>query len=139
MRRWRSPLIVLVLAACGGQGRSSSDAGHGLGDQGAVCNWPASADTYDSATDAGCSPSRAFNICEVPNGSTVHADGGVTLPDGGSGTMDCSDACTSREFALSCYSGGLEPIRSPAAGLTCRLIPVPTPAGALFYCCTCAS
>jgi hypothetical protein len=117
------------LVVCGG--------GAQLGCQ-ASCTWPAGADTYDAGTHAGCAPSAAFNICEVPNGSTVEADGGVILADGGPGVMNCTDACSPAEYALSCYSGAQGPIPSVAPSLGCHDIPVPTPSGALFYCCACA-
>src|ERR1700674_2527254 len=48
-----------------------------------ACAWPAAADTFNADTGEGCSPKSMFQICQVPSGSTVHADGSITTPDGG--------------------------------------------------------
>jgi hypothetical protein len=76
-----------------------------------------------------------FEICEVPNGSVVNSDGTVTTPAGE--TVTCDDACSPSEYSLSCYwrPDGLP--AAPPPSLDCRLIPVPTPPNALFYCCPC--
>ena len=133
----RLAALACCLAACGG---SSSEVGTKQSTQvSSECAWPAAADTYDTTNKSGCTPSARFDICEVPNGSTVEADGGVILADGGVGVAACTNACSATQYALSCYSGGaLVPIPAPAWSLGCQLIPIPTPSGALFYCCGCA-
>ena len=132
-----STLAYVSLMACGGAplgvlGQSSSQT---------TCAWPVGADTYQASTHVGCKPTPTFDICEVPNGTIAEADGGFILADGGVGSANCTDACSSTEYALSCFSGGASAsarIPDPAPALACNSIPIPTPSGALFYCCPCA-
>jgi len=96
---------------------------------------PQRASTFDPVSQSGCKTGPKFDVCEVPNGATVLADGGVLLADGGAGTATCTNQCTPSEYALSCYSGGTDFIPPPDPTLRCRVIPIPTPSGALFWCC----
>ena len=105
------------------------------------CPWPASADTLGDASAGGCKPRPAFDICTVPNGSLVDVDGDIFGPNGQPVIGACQDACTSSEYALDCIgasppAGGI-PDPDPALG--CKVIPIPTPSNALFYCCPCTN
>jgi hypothetical protein len=130
-----SLLMVVFLAAC-----SSNDAST-QGNLDSSCVWPASAVTSDGG-GSGCTASAEFNICEVPSGSTILADGGILTPDGGA--VDCTDECSPSDYALRCY-GGVDnsgnPTQSmpPDPSLGCKAIPIPTPLGASFYCCPCST
>jgi len=77
-----------------------------------------------------------FDICEVPSGSLLDADGSITTPDGG--VVRCSDYCSPTQYALTCYGPEPGAISSPAPSLGCTVIPIPTPSGELFYCCPCS-
>jgi hypothetical protein len=103
-----------------------------------ACTWPAAADTFNADAGEGCSPKSMFQICQVPSGSTVHADGSITTPDGG--TVVCQDACSPTEYSLACSSapGTGDRIPTPESSLGCNVIPIPTPSNRLFYCCPCA-
>ncbi len=101
-----------------------------------ACTWPAAADTLNVAFGTGCSPKSMFDICQVPNGSIVHADGSITTPDGG--IVSCSDYCLPTEYALNCYGAATGTVPTPDLSLNCRAIAIPTPSNALFYCCPCA-
>lgn len=65
----------------------------------------------------GCSASPTFDVCEQQN----------------DGSQQCRDACTSSEYALSCYKA------TPADSLRCTTLPLPTPQDVLIYCCPCTS
>jgi hypothetical protein len=87
---------------------------------GAACSsnsmcWPAAADTTGDAAIGGCMPRAEFDICTVQ-------------PDG---SQDCTNQCSSSQYALICQSA------RPADSLHCAAIPVPTPMATLFYCCPC--
>jgi hypothetical protein len=132
----RSTLIVIVAGMVVACQSSSPDVGRaGEGTKIPVCTWPAAADTFDSSSSTGCYPRSMFQVCEVPDGSVVHADGTITTPGGT--TVTCDDACSASEYSLSCYWRSDGQPAAPAASLDCRLIPIPTPATALFYCCPC--
>src|SRR5450432_1384587 len=69
--------------------------------------WPADANTYDAGS-GGCSPKQRFDVCEVPSGTTVLADGGVDGPE------TCTDECSVEEFALICSAApGSDDIPAP--------------------------
>jgi hypothetical protein len=77
-----------------------------------------------------------FDICEVPSGTTILADGGANGPE------TCTDACSPTEYALTCRgTQSMEEIGNipdPDPSLKCAVIPIPTPSNELFYCCPCA-
>jgi hypothetical protein len=72
----------------------------------------------------------------VPSGSVIHPDGSISTPDGE--TVACDNECSPTEFSLSCHGASPSQIPSPRPQWDCRVIPVPTPSGTLFYCCPCA-
>jgi hypothetical protein len=90
---------------------------------GGACAWPASLTASGDGSAVGC---------------WAHAV---------SGPVDASQiTCSSAEYALTCVGdwppadGGLSTpvhIPDPDASLACRILPVPTPMSALFYCCPC--
>jgi hypothetical protein len=123
--------VLMLLCACG---NTSSDAGTSS----AACNWPATADTFDASVNQGCKPHPTFEICQVPNGSLILADGGVVTPDGG--MVDCNNACSSTQYSLTCSSAAVfgETIPSPDPSLDCAIIPISTPSNFDFYCCPCS-
>jgi hypothetical protein len=137
----RTAVFVIAAAsivAC--QSGAPQVAGADAGTKIPACTWPATADTFDSSSSTGCLPRSMFQICEVPEGSVVHADGTISTPEGT--TVNCEDPCTPSEYSLSC-AGPLEfsshpEIPTPAPSLGCRVIPIPTPSNELFYCCPCA-
>ncbi|MGO9828545.1 MAG: hypothetical protein ACLPJH_00275 [Myxococcaceae bacterium] len=138
----KSRFVLFVLLGVGAAGLFVSCSGSSDGtanpesDLIAACNWPAAADTSD-ADGGGCTPRSQFNVCEVSNGATVLADGGVL-----DGTETCKDECSPAEYALACVtadiSGSTIDVPTPALSLECTIIPGPTPLGAAFYCCPCA-
>ncbi len=83
------------------------------------CSAPPAADTYNDASASGCYQRSIPLLCSGPA-----ADGGTT----------CAPLCLSSEYALSCYGNNFEP--DPLLG--CQVITEPTPAGVLYYCCTCS-
>jgi hypothetical protein len=76
-----------------------------------MCRWPAAANTFAST------------------------DGGATgcLPSTG------GSLCAGTQYALSCYGNGASAPPAPEGALQCTVVPVPTPANLLFYCCPCSS
>lgn len=100
--------------------------------------WPATVTQTDDAGAVGCWARASFNLCEVPNGGTVNADGTTTGPDGKPATNACHDACSASEYALTCTGATLlsvAPVPDPSLG--CSVIPGPTPSNETFYCCPC--
>ncbi len=126
--------LAALLGGCG----APDAGGNGRGSDMVIpaCSWPASADTRDVATNVGCLPRSMFQICEVPSGSVIHADGTITTPSGG--TVTCRDPCSPLEYALECLGDMPATIPQPDASLHCRTIPIPTPPTVLFYCCPCS-
>jgi hypothetical protein len=149
----RSPLSDLAAAAALialGSGCSASSAAPSGQQSAAIaadgapaaCSRPTKADTFSDASGTGCKPKAEFNLCEVPNGGSVGADGAVAGPNGAPVVGACHDACSASEYALDCLgsfpSGGGGGIPDPDPALGCRILPIPTPPAALFYCCPCA-
>lgn len=131
--------VVLLGTGCGSHVASGRDTGMLI----PACRWPAEADARDPAASTGCEPNSMFQICGVPSGSFVHADGTITTPDGTSVT--CDDPCRPTEYAMFCRGAitgtdppVLSPVPTPAPSLGCRVLPLPTPANLLVYCCACA-
>jgi hypothetical protein len=109
-----------------------------------ACSWPAAADTSDPTTRAGCQPRSIFQLCEVPNGSYIHADGTITTPDGT--TVTCDSACGPTDYAMFCRSETpsidpptSSPMPTPDPSLGCRILPIPTPPSLTVYCCACGA
>ena len=124
----------MCVAACSCVACSSSSSAGGATSTSKVipaCTVPAGADTAPEAGATGCTARTIFQICEVPSGSTVEADGAVSTPDGA--PASCKDACSNTEYALTCANA------SAADSLGCRVLPLPTPAGVTEYCCPCGS
>jgi hypothetical protein len=136
MKTWALASIAALVVACGSGGSEPTGDGDLLIP---ACAWPAAADTYSEESGTGCLPRSMFEICHVPSGSVVHADGSITTPTGE--TVTCVDECSPTEYALGCsgpLSAGIPgPIPDPDPSLRCRVIPVPTPPTELFYCCPC--
>jgi len=128
-------LAALFALACG------SESGTNESDRGAIvipaCNWPASANTLTAESETGCLPRSMFQICGVPSGSVVHADGSITTPEGE--TVACTNACSPTEYSLECRGTGSTgaAVPAPDPALSCRAIPVPTPPNLVFHCCPC--
>jgi hypothetical protein len=125
------PLVLvaigaLVAAACSASSSSVEGAG--------ACMYPVIQTDSDSS-DARCTAGPSGQSCEVSNGATVLADGGVE-----NGTETCHPLCGPGKFELSCQSAGMfGPIPAPVSSLGCQIIPEPTPSNSLFYCCPCAN
>ncbi len=130
-------LLVLAVTSAGAlllAGRRSS----ALGDRYVpACTLPASAEAHRGEAGAGCSPRTLLEVCGVPDGSIVHADGTITPPGGEPAA--CADPCSPSEYVLAC-SGAPTPadIPPPDPTLHCTIVPGATPAGTLQYCCPCA-
>jgi len=135
-----SVLSVVALIGCSSSS-SSGNSGSGSQQEQPVtipaCSWPSGADTFNEASDEGCAPQSIFQICEVPNGSTIYPDGAVATPDGA--MAQCSDACSDTDYVLSCrgsVEGGAAP--APDSSLGCHVIASPTPSNTAKYCCPCS-
>lgn len=104
-----------------------------------ACVWPANLTATGDASALGCWARATFNVCEVPNGGSVSADGTITGPDGKVVTNACHDACSTSEYALTCTGDMATPgvMPSPDSSLGCRVIPGPTPSNVTSYCCSC--
>jgi hypothetical protein len=101
----------LACTGSGDAGAAPTDAGPTAGDGGAMCRWPAAASTLVS-TDAGasgCLPGTGGNLC------------------------------ASSQYTLTCHGAAGGQPSLPDAALQCTIVPIPTPANVLFYCCPCAS
>jgi hypothetical protein len=142
----RLPLHLLALGAlglpaCGGSEKSvasSADAGtppNGASSESPISNGSALNCGPPLQTDAGegCLV-QTLEICPVPNGSTVEGDGAVITPDGAP-PPSCQSDCAPGTLPVTCTSPSADLAPDPA--LNCRVVPMPTPAGVLFYCCPC--
>src|SRR5580692_1727797 len=119
MRYVLAVLVCVASAACSSapsQGTSSSS----QSDQATACSYPPLADTYSDASSSGCKPEAPGKTCQVSNGATVLADGGVV-----NGTETCTSLCGDSQYELSCVEA---PSADPNPSLGCTVIPVPTPA-----------
>jgi hypothetical protein len=139
MRRTLCLSIVAATALVG----CSPDESMTLEDLEGLCIWPIAANSYDAGV-GGCVPRPSFDICQVPNGGTALADGGVLGPDGSPVSGACKDACLPTEYALDCLASGPNDAgvflgAAPDPSLACSVIPVPTPIGESFSCCPCGS
>jgi hypothetical protein len=109
------------------------------------CNLPpadaAVADAASAGKDAAAEslPADAGKACVYPAGSD-------TSTDAGSGNFvgcqpgPASNMCDQSSYTMTCHGSGTMPasIPQPASALNCKVIPIPTPSNALFYCCPCA-
>jgi ABC-type Fe3+-hydroxamate transport system substrate-binding protein len=130
MRYMLAVLVCVAGAACSSatsQGTSSSS----QSDQATACTYPPLAVTYSDASGSGCKPEAPGKICQVSNGATVLADGGVV-----NGTETCTSLCGDSQYELSCMEA---PSANPDPSLGCTVIPIPTPADVTLYCCPCAN
>jgi hypothetical protein len=98
--------LVLLVVACGGAGETTTNGS---------CRWPEGASSPADASSKGCFPRSGFTMCQVA------ADG----------SQSCQDACTPKQYALTCDEA------TPPAAWGCKAIPIPTPANVVFYCCPC--
>ena len=54
------------------------------------------------------------------------------------GPSGCNSLCATTDYEMTCKGTEMSAsIPEPAASLGCQVIPIPTPSGALFYCCPC--
>jgi len=83
--------------------------------------------------------SKAATLCPVPPDPTVSGcfaqeSSQICSPEG------CKDLCTGSETPVTCSTTELTgPIPEPASAAGCRILPLPTPSNALFYCCKCGA
>jgi len=126
-------VTLLAVGACAGASSSNSSSTSSQQSGAEACTYPANADTSDDA-GAGCTAATPGKICQVSNGASILADGGVS-----GGTETCTSSCGASDYELTCKSASLVgAIPSPDSSLGCTIIPIPTPSDALFYCCPCA-
>jgi hypothetical protein len=123
-------LAVLTVACSGAVSPGSSSSK----EEGGTCHYPPSVADSD-ASSSGCFARPPGQICQVSNGASVNLDeGGVT-----GGTETCQSLCGASQYEMTCRSVGVVgAIPDPASSLGCKVIPLPTPPTALFYCCPCA-
>jgi hypothetical protein len=78
------------------------------------CLVPAAANSGDGGV--GCMSTPGFEICQAMD----------------DGSQRCTNQCSTSEYGLGCYDEA-----RPDDALHCKVVPVPTPSGASFYCCPC--
>jgi hypothetical protein len=126
--------LALVVAGCSSSSSPSTSSTSAQTSAGA-CTYPANAKPGTSASGVGCFAAPPGQSCQVSNGATVLADGGVE-----NGTETCTSQCAGSEYELTCNSGSvMGSIPDPDPSLNCKVIPEPTPSDLLFYCCPCAN
>jgi hypothetical protein len=129
--------LALVVAGCSdmtSSGSSSSQSQEGGAQDGGTCHHPSSVDTDSDASRSGCFAMPPGQICQVSSGATVLPDGGVS-----GGTQSCKSLCGTSQYEVACRSTDIVgAIPDPQSSLGCKVIPIPTPSNALFYCCPCA-
>jgi hypothetical protein len=89
---------VLLLTACGSTAPvelSQQPATHDV----AICQYPSGVATSLDHSSSGCSAGPTDKICQVSDGATIDADGGVT-----GGTESCQPLCSGTQYELSCRS-----------------------------------
>ncbi|HEX7452136.1 MAG TPA: hypothetical protein VF294_07620 [Polyangiaceae bacterium] len=128
--------VLLLLAGCAGKSSTtttSSTTQQGANQPTGSCAYAIGIETDASATDT-CVASPPGQICEVSNGATVDADGGVE-----NGTKTCTPQCDSGQYQLTCRSSRLTegPSASPSDSLGCEIIRGPMPSNQAAYCCPC--
>jgi hypothetical protein len=119
-----SMMMTLLFASMAGCSSGSLDSGsvthNDTDNPGQVssdsCRWPDGVVAGTDASTVGCFARPTFEICAKP------------VP----GEPNCSDACTSSQYALTCDQ------TSPPPALNCQAIAIPTPNDVLFYCCPCS-
>jgi|CZKU01.1.fsa_nt_gi hypothetical protein len=121
-----SVALVAVVVGCSSSSTPAQTGG--------ACAYPANVETDRDASSEGCFARPPASICQVSNGATILADGGVE-----NGTETCQSLCSAGQYELTCRSAGIaSAIPDPDSSLGCQVIPIPTPSNALFYCCPCA-
>jgi hypothetical protein len=122
--------LALCVSACSGATTSTSSSSNQQADgvEGGACNYPASVEVNADPTGSGCFAKTPGQICQVSNGATILLDGGVS-----GGTESCQSMCGASQYEMTCRN-----VSGPADSLGCQVIPIPTPANVLFYCCPCA-
>jgi len=121
-----SAVLVLACSSSSSGGTSQQSSAEVI----PACSVPAAADTLGDANGLGCKPQTIFQICQVPSGSTIEADGGIVTPSGTHAT--CTDPCSDTEYSLVCSGSA-----SADSSLACRTLPLPEPDGVTEYCCPC--
>lgn len=115
MRNWfaiLSTTVFLYSAGCGEGGGNGSD------------EMP----KVTSATLCPSAPEPAVSGCFAQESSQICSSDG------------CKDLCAPSETPVTCSTTEASgPIPEPDAAAGCRILPLPTPSNALFYCCTCGS
>jgi hypothetical protein len=87
----------------------------------------------DAGTDGGDASNGDASgaTCSWPAAADTFAasDAGASgcLPNTG------TDLCSASQYTETCYGAS-----TPDASLSCTVVPIPTPANVLFYCCPCA-
>ena len=83
--------------------------------------------------------SKATTLCPVPpdpavSGCFAREPSQICSPDG------CKDLCAASETPVTCSTTELTgSIPEPDAAAGCRILRLPTPSNALFYCCKCGA
>jgi hypothetical protein len=123
-------LVASVTVACASSSSGGLTSMSSASDVIPSCSVPTVANTLDDASGTGCNAQTIFQICEVPNGSTIEPDGDIVTPSGTHAS--CMDLCSDAEYSLVCSGSA-----SADTGLGCRVLPLPTPNGVTEYCCPC--
>jgi hypothetical protein len=127
--------LALVVAGCSSSSSSPSTSSTAAQTGAGTCTYPAAAKAGTPASGMGCFAAPSGQSCQVSNGATVLADGGVE-----NGTETCTSQCAASEYELTCNSGSvMGSIPDPDPSLDCKVIAQPTPSDLLFYCCPCAN
>lgn len=131
----RAASLAAVLAAVLAFGARASP-GYRFGDMFIPeCRVPAAADTARTGTAGGCAPRTMLQVCGVPEGTAVHADGSLTTPAGEN--IACADPCAPGEYLLRCSGeAALADVPTPDPTLGCRILPIAA-SNALSFCCAC--
>jgi hypothetical protein len=105
---------------------------------------PADSAPVDAApADAAPADAAPVDAAPADTGTEVASDGGLPLcvaPDKGLGGCVATTGgsmCTPSQYAVGCHASGSSSIPAPDSSLGCKVVPLPTPPGSLFYCCPC--